>query len=150
MLAGVLARVLTGVVMGVVALWMVVLSGYDIRWRRLPNWLTLPGAAAVMAGAQIAGRGLPAVLGAAALAGLYLLVHAVAPGGMGAGDVKLALGLGGLAGCFGAAVWFLAAVGAPLLTVLLAVTLAPVRRGGPVPHGPSMCVATAGAALLAF
>lgn len=126
-------------------LWMAVLSGYDIRWRRLPNWLTVPGAAAVVAGALIAGRGLPALLGAVALAGLYLVVHAVAPAGMGAGDVKLALGLGGLAGCFGAAVWFLAAVTAPLLTAVLAAVL----RGGPVPHGPSMCVATAGAAMLA-
>ena len=88
---------------------------------------------------------MPALAGAAALAGVYLLVHLVAPAAMGAGDVKLAIGLGGLTGCFGVDVWFLAALAAPLLTAL-------VRRwsrGGArtVPHGPSMCLATAAAAV---
>ena len=42
---------------------------------------------------------------AAALMLLYLGVHLVAPAGMGAGDVKLAIGLGALTGAFGADVW---------------------------------------------
>ena len=29
--------------------WLAVLSLYDIRERRLPNWLTIPGAAVVLA-----------------------------------------------------------------------------------------------------
>jgi leader peptidase (prepilin peptidase) / N-methyltransferase len=124
---------------------MAALSVCDVRERRLPNALTLPGAVAVLLGAALAGRGLPALAGAAALSGAYLLVHLVAPAAMGAGDVKLALGLGGLAGCFGADVWFLAALGAPLLTALVGVA-ASVRA---VPHGPSMCVATAAAVGLA-
>jgi leader peptidase (prepilin peptidase)/N-methyltransferase len=82
---------------GVVLLWMGALTVCDIRHRRLPNALTLPGAGAILLAAAVAGRGLPALAGAAALAGTYLLVHLVAPAGMGAGDVKLALGLGGLA-----------------------------------------------------
>ncbi|MEZ0353158.1 A24 family peptidase [Mycobacterium sp. pR1184] len=130
----------------VVVVWLLVLSCYDFRHRRLPNVLTLPGAAVILIGAFCAGRGLGAAAGAAALAGLYLVVHLTAPAGMGAGDMKLAIGLGGLAGCFGVAVWFLAALSAPLLTVLLAL----LRRGGAVPHGPSMCLATAGAAGLAL
>ena len=121
-----------------VMLWMGVLSGYDIAQRRLPNWLTLPGAAAVVAAAFVVGCGMPAVLGGAALAGLYLTVHLVARGEMGAGDVKLALGVGALTGCFGVEVWFLAAVGAPLLTALVG-ALRGVRS---VPHGPSMCLAS--------
>jgi leader peptidase (prepilin peptidase) / N-methyltransferase len=126
-----------------VLVWMGALSVYDIRLRRLPNWLTLPGAAAVLLGALVAGRGLPAVLGAAALGGGYLIVHAISPAAMGAGDVKLALGLGALTGCFGVDVWLLAALGAPLLTALLG-TLMLLRRAGPtVPHGPSMCLASA-------
>ncbi|WP_269084983.1 prepilin peptidase [Mycolicibacterium peregrinum] len=28
----------------VVAVWLLALSSYDVRERRLPNWLTLPGA----------------------------------------------------------------------------------------------------------
>ncbi|MBS2079905.1 prepilin peptidase, partial [Mycobacterium tuberculosis] len=65
---------------------------------------------------------------------------------MGAGDVKLAIGVGALTGCCGAGVWFLAAFGAPLLTVLVGM-VARIRggaRGGrTVPHGPSMCLASA-------
>ena len=64
---------------------------------------------------------------------------------MGAGDVKLALGLGALTGAFGADVWLLGAVGAPALTALFGL-LARVRT---LPHGPSMCVASLAAAALA-
>lgn len=134
---------------GAVALWMAALSGYDVARRRLPNWLTLPGAAAVLAAAAVTGRGAPALLGAAALGGGYLLVHLVSPAGLGAGDVKLAVGLGALTGCFGAPVWACAAVGAPLLTALVAVASLPWRAAPTVPHGPSMCLASAlGLALL--
>jgi leader peptidase (prepilin peptidase) / N-methyltransferase len=129
-------------VAGVALAWLTVLSCYDLWRRRLPNLLTLPGAAAILVGAWYAGRGVPALAGAIALAGLYLAVHAMAPAGMGAGDVKLAIGVGALAGCFGVAVWFLSALAAPLLTVLLGVAW---RGGASVPHGPSMCLATAAA-----
>jgi len=109
--------------------WMAALSCYDVRQRRLPNRLTLPGAGVILLTAGFAGRGLPALAGAAALAGMYLLV-------------------GGLAGCFGAGVWFLAALGAPLLTALAGLVGMP-RGVRSVPHGPSMCLATAAAAGLA-
>jgi leader peptidase (prepilin peptidase) / N-methyltransferase len=129
--------------------WLAVLSCYDVRHRRLPNVLTLPGAGVILLVAALAGRGLPALAGAAALAAMYLLVHLAAPAAMGAGDVKLAIGLGGLAGCFGVGVWFLAALAAPLLTALWGVAVLP-RGVRTVPHGPSMCVATAAAAGLAL
>ena len=83
--------------------WLAVLSVYDIRERRLPNWLTIPGAAVVLAMATVAGRGVPALLGAIGLACLYLVVHLIAPAAMGAGDVKLAVGLGGLTAALGIA-----------------------------------------------
>jgi leader peptidase (prepilin peptidase)/N-methyltransferase len=129
----------------VVLLWMCALSCYDVRQRRLPNVLTLPGAAVILLGAAATGHGPPALAGAAALSGTYLLVHLPVPAAMGAGDVKLAIGLGGLAGCFGAPVWFLAALGAPLLTALVGA----VRGARTLPHGPAMCLATAGAVGLA-
>ncbi len=132
-----------------VLLWMGALSVYDIRHRRLPNVLTLPGAGAILTVAAWAGRGLPALVGAAALAGLYLLVHLLAPAAMGAGDVKLAIGCGALAGGFGVGVWFLAAVVAPLATGLCGV-VGWTRGVRTVPHGPSMCLATAAAAGLAL
>ena len=137
---------------GVVLVWLTVLSCYDIRQRRLPNLLTLPGAGVILLAAALAGHGLPALAGAAALTGIYLLVHLMAPTAMGAGDVKLAIGLGGLAGCFGVEVWFLAALAAPLLTGVcgLVARLFGGARAATVPHGPSMCVATAAAAGLAL
>jgi len=135
----------------VVILWLVALSAYDVRERRLPNFLTLPGAAVVLIVAVSAGRGTPAVLGATALLAIYLAVYLLASSAMGAGDVKLAVGLGGLTGSFGVDVWALAAIAAPLLTALVAIVV--VTRDVPsatLPHGPSMCVAAAGACALAI
>lgn len=131
---------------GLVVAWLIALSCCDIRQRRLPNRLTLPGAAAILIGAALAGRGVAALLGGLALAAVYLAVHLVAPTAMGGGDVKLAVGLGGLSGCFGVQAWFLAALGAPLLTAAVGL----LWRLRAVPHGPSMCLATAGAAALAM
>lgn len=127
---------------GAAALWMAALSGYDLAQRRLPNWLTVPGAGVILIAAVAAGRAVPALAGAAVLGAVYLLVHLLSPAAMGAGDVKLAVGLGALTGCFGGDAWFLAAVGAPLLTASVAM----LRRSDPsVPHGPSMCVSSAAA-----
>jgi leader peptidase (prepilin peptidase)/N-methyltransferase len=130
-------------------LWLAALSGYDIRRRRLPNWLTLPGAAAVLVVATVAGRGVPALAGAVALTAVYLLVYLAVPTALGAGDVKLALGLGGLTGSFGVEVWLLSALAAPLLTALWALVAMVLRGVRTVPHGPSMCLASAVAAALA-
>ena len=132
----------------IVLAWLVVLSAYDIRERRLPNWLTLPGALAVLVVAVAAGRGVPALLGAVGLAGLYFVVHLISPAAMGAGDVKLAAGVGALTGAFGFDVWALAAVTAPLLTAIWACVAVIRRSSSTVPHGPSMCLATLAAAAL--
>ena len=134
--------------LGPAVAWLVALTVYDVRQRRLPNALTLPGAVAVLVVAALAGHGTAALLGGVALAALYLLVHLIAPAAMGAGDVKLALGLGALTGAFGSDAWVIAAVGAPLLTALWGLVVLRSgrdRRRVTVPHGPSMCVATAAA-----
>jgi leader peptidase (prepilin peptidase)/N-methyltransferase len=125
--------------------WLAVLTVYDVRQRRLPNALTLPGALVVLGAAALAGRGPSALFGAVALAALYLAVHLLAPTAMGAGDVKLALGVGALAGAYGVDAWLFAATSAPLLTAGWGIA---TRSRGPVPHGPSMCVATAAAVAL--
>ena len=129
-----------------VAVWLIVLSAFDVRQRRLPNRLTLPGAAVILAAAAVTGHGAAAALGALALSGIYAAVHLAAPGSLGVGDVKLALGLGALTGAFGPDVWVLAVMGSSLLTC--AAVLCQLVRGGAtsVPHGPSMCLA-AGAAV---
>lgn len=126
-----------------VAVWLVLLSAYDVRHRRLPNWLTLPGAAVILTGATLGGHGVSALCGALGLFGVYAAVHLLAPRAMGAGDVKLALGLGALTGAFGADVWLLAAVGASVLTAVAGVWSLARGAGAVVPHGPSMCAASA-------
>jgi leader peptidase (prepilin peptidase) / N-methyltransferase len=134
----------------VVVAWLATLSAYDIRQRRLPNWLTLPGAAVVLVGAAGFGHGMPALVGAVALFGSYLAVHLLAPAAMGAGDVKLAFGLGALTGVFGFDVWVLAALAAPLLTGIWALIAVLRHAESHVPHGPSMCAATLAATALAL
>ncbi|WP_459546987.1 prepilin peptidase [Nocardia sp. X0981] len=153
---------MTAVCFPLFAAWCGVLSVIDIRTRRLPNPLTLPGAAAVFGYALFIGEFPAAARGAALLATPHLLLHLLRPAALGAGDVKLALGLGAAAGLGGAQAWVWSAVTAPLLTasagigLLLARRYSSGRRGtGPgirplspdspattVPHGPSMCAAT--------
>jgi leader peptidase (prepilin peptidase) / N-methyltransferase len=132
-----------------VLVWLAALSVYDIRERRLPNWLTMPGAALILATAAAQGRGGQAVLGAVALFAVYAVVHLVSPAAMGAGDVKLAIGIGALTGTFGGDVWLLAALGAPILTAGWGVVALLRESGKTVPHGPSMCLAAVTATALA-
>jgi leader peptidase (prepilin peptidase)/N-methyltransferase len=137
-----------GLAAACVSVWLGVLTVYDVRQRRLPNWLTVPGALAILAVAAATGHGVPAVMGAIGLAGAYLVVHLASPASMGAGDVKLAVGVGGLTGAYGLDVWALAAIAAPLLTAMWAAVAVYRRSGSAVPHGPSMCVATLSAVAL--
>ncbi|MBY0288133.1 MAG: A24 family peptidase [Mycobacteriaceae bacterium] len=128
--------------------WFAGLSWFDIRERRLPNWLTMPGALAILMCAAATGHGASALTGAVTLFAIYLAMHLTAPAAMGAGDVKLAIGIGALTGAFGVDVWSLAAVTAPLLTAGMAVIVRIVCAERTVPHGPSMCAAAAAATAL--
>jgi prepilin peptidase CpaA len=87
----------------------------DVRFHRIPNWLTLPALFAALLASPWFGAtsgpleaALGAALGFALLAGPYVL------GGMGAGDVKALMVLGAWLGpktTFGAAVWAVIAGG---------------------------------------
>jgi len=128
----------------------VALALIDLDTHTLPNAIVYPSAAVLVVallGASVADGDLSPFLrglvGAAVLGGAYLVLALAVPGGMGLGDVKLAvvlglvlayLGWGPLAvGAFGA---FL--VGGTVAIVLLA--LGRVRRRGGIPFGPSMLV----------
>lgn len=78
---------------------LVVAVIFDIRERRVPNWLTLPFMAAGLAYHLVA-NGFPglfySVLGL--ILGIALLILIYAAGGMGAGDVKLMGALGSILG----------------------------------------------------
>ncbi|MFI9404618.1 prepilin peptidase [Nocardia sp. NPDC052316] len=110
--------------------WCVVLSVIDFRQRRLPNSLTGGGAVAVFGYALSTTQCTAAVLGAVLLAVPYLLVHLALPAAFGAGDVKLAVGLGAAAALGGGQAWVQAAVAAPLLTGCAGIAAVGLRRVG--------------------
>ncbi|CAM4007442.1 A24 family peptidase [Smaragdicoccus niigatensis] len=124
---------------GLFVAWCVALSWYDCCERRLPNWLTIPGAIVIVGAGTAIGQCRTVVVGALLLFGLYLVAHVLAPTSLGAGDVKAAIGLGGAAALASSQSWVVAAVLAPLITAVVGALL---LRGRPVPHGPSMCAAT--------
>ena len=102
----------------------------DARWRRLPNWLTL-GGAAVGLGLALATRG-PAGAGDSLLGWVLaclLLFLPFALHGMGAGDVKFLAAVGALRGASFVlySFIFMALVGGVMALVLLA------RRGALLP-----------------
>jgi prepilin peptidase CpaA len=77
----------------------VVAAVCDIRWRRIPNWITVP---AIVSGVALhmvrsGWHGLATSLWGMVIGGGILLVFYIL-GGMGAGDVKLMGGIGALLG----------------------------------------------------
>jgi leader peptidase (prepilin peptidase)/N-methyltransferase len=77
---------------------LVVVTATDLERRIVPNRVVLPAAAAVLA-LQTASHPSPQwALGAVGAAGFLLLAALAYPGGMGMGDVKLALLIGALLG----------------------------------------------------
>ncbi|GAA1304804.1 prepilin peptidase [Pseudonocardia xinjiangensis] len=128
--------------------WFGVAAGaVDVVHRRLPDALTLPALPAALL--LLLPVGGPAVLhaaaGAAVAAGAHAAVHLLARGAMGAGDVKLAAPLGAVLAATGWPALALAAVLAAVLTAALgvgALAAGTPRRGGAVPHGPSMLAST--------
>ena len=126
----------------VITVWAGALCAVDLRHRRLPDRLTLP--AALGAGLGAASLQPALLLGGLGWAGLYVLVG-LREGGIGGGDIKLALSLGiVVAAAGGVSAWFGAVLGASLLTVLVGV----VTRSPSLPHGPAMIVAAAASVVL--
>ena len=128
----------------VVVWWLVCLAVADLSVRRLPDVLTCPGAWGFLAAAAVVGRGGDALAGALCFAGAYFVIHLVSPRSMGAGDVKLAFGLGALCAIASPAAVLLVALLSSLISALFAVLLLLWRQRSPpgtVAHGASMCFA---------
>jgi prepilin signal peptidase PulO-like enzyme (type II secretory pathway) len=77
---------------------LVVATATDLERRIVPNWVVLPAAAAVLVIQTVFYPSPQWAIGAAAAAAFLLAAALAYPGGMGMGDVKLALLIGALLG----------------------------------------------------
>ncbi|TFD48416.1 prepilin peptidase [Cryobacterium sp. Hh11] len=146
-----LAQIIVLVAFLYLAAVSVALAMIDLDTHTLPNKILLPvypvGAVLLTAAALVAGepgRLLSALIGAAALFGLYLALALISPGGMGLGDVKLAGVLGLYLGWLGWAPLIVGAFGAFLLGGLFGIGLLVSRKAGrrsSIPFGPWMLLA---------
>ncbi|AEY90958.1 type IV peptidase [Streptomyces hygroscopicus subsp. jinggangensis 5008] len=124
----------------------VLLAAVDFRVQRLPDPLTLPLAATALALLGLAallpehaGHWRTALYGALALGAGYYVLYRVNPGGMGFGDVKLAVGAGAVLGWYGWPTVLLGTFAGFLLGALYGGALVLARRAGrktAVPFGP--------------
>jgi leader peptidase (prepilin peptidase) / N-methyltransferase len=126
-----------------------VLTLTDLRWRRLPDPLTLPAypaAAALLAAGALASPGgarhlLSALAGLAAAWLCFALLAGIHPAGLGWGDVKLSGVLGLYLGWLGAAAVAAGLLGAFVLAALAGLGLIAAGRATrktQVPFGPFM------------
>jgi leader peptidase (prepilin peptidase) / N-methyltransferase len=133
-----------GIAMSVVLILLVIPAALiDLEHRIIPNRLTALGAAlALVIGLALDPGGEPERLIAAAAAGGFLLVAALAyPGGMGMGDVKLAGVLGLLLGRAVAPAILVALLSGALLGVFLIARKGPRQgRKTAVPFGPFLAL----------
>ncbi len=133
-----------GIALGVgLILIMVPAALIDLEYRIIPNRLTALGAVlALVIGLALDPAGEPERLIAAAAAGGFLLVAALAyPGGMGMGDVKLAAVMGLFLGRTVAAAILIALVAGVLLgAVIIARKGAQEGRKTAVPFGPFLAL----------
>jgi leader peptidase (prepilin peptidase) / N-methyltransferase len=157
--AGAAARFSSPLLAGILALFfavMLAVSIIDLEHRIIPNRIVLPAipafavllVAAVLTGVDLSLAG--AALGLLAYGGGIFLVFLVVPGGMGFGDVKLALLMGLVLGALGLRY---VAVGAALAILLggvgafAAILFAGAGRKTKIPFGPYLA---AGAVLAVF
>lgn len=134
------------------------IAAIDVRWRLVPNRLVLPLAlvllALVSASAVVTAqpqRIAGALLGAAAMFGVYLAPALLSPRAMGMGDVKLALALGGVLGAGGWTTWFLGVLAGCIAGAAIGLGMLLARRAtlrSRLPYAPAM-LAGAWIALLA-
>jgi len=126
-----------------------VLTVIDLRWRRLPDPLTLPAypaAALLLAAGALAVPGggrrfLSALAGLAAAWLFFALLALIHPGGLGWGDVKLSGVLGLYLGWLGAAALLAGLLGAFVLAAVAGLGLmaaGKATRKSHIPFGPFM------------
>lgn len=129
---------------------LLVCTATDLLRYRVPNVITYPGialallAAVVMPDADLVGAVIAALFGG----GLFLILAILTRGGLGLGDVKLAVLIGamlGLPAAYQALFYGVIAGGVVIFALFL---LGVVTRKQPVPYAPFLALAAIGVALL--
>ena len=128
--------------LALVGAFLLLISVADLRYQIVPNLLILPATVVVLL-AQVFPVGahtLSALLGGAVALALWGLLALIKPGGMGGGDIKLALFIGLLCG-FPLVLWALmlgTLAGALATLILLAMHRAQFNRT--IPYAPFLCL----------
>lgn len=127
--------------------WLLVI---DARTHRLPNWIVLPMLGGVMVltivDALVTGANASLIRAAAGmlfLGGFYTLMRAASRGGIGGGDVKLAVVIGLVLGWHGWQALAIGAASAFVLAALYALVLMALRRANRstrIAFGPWMII----------
>ncbi|MGI9540053.1 MAG: prepilin peptidase [Miltoncostaeaceae bacterium] len=127
-----------GIAAAVLLLALVPVVASDLEHQLIPDIIVLPAAAAGLGAAVAAdpGRWWVPVVAAAGAAGFLGLLWLVYPGGMGLGDVKLALLLGAVLGGAVVAALALAFLAGALLGLAMLVRFGSGARKMAVPFGP--------------
>lgn len=149
---GIVALVLVGIACVAFLGAGTVLAVTDARTHRLPNRWVLTLSVGVIPPLLVAGlyagdpgRSLRALLAAVAAGALFLLVHLLAPSGLGFGDVKLIPALGALAGFLSWGHLFLAVTLAILIAGVHAAVVLLIKRDrrAHIAFGPALLLGTA-------
>ncbi len=124
-----------------VVLFLAVAAVLDIRSRRIPNWLSLPGLAWAAAASLLPATWRPteAVLGVVVCGGLMLLLALLSRGAIGGGDYKLAATIGAALGAAGG-LGVLAVAHLSAALVVLPLALWRRTRTRAIPLGPFLAL----------
>jgi leader peptidase (prepilin peptidase)/N-methyltransferase len=133
---------LTAAAAAVACAALVVVTATDLERRIVPNRVILPAAAAVLVLRTIADPSPEWALGALGAAGFLFLAALAYPGGMGMGDVKLALMIGALLGVTAAVALMLGLVFALIPSLVLIARHGRGARRMAIPFAPFLAAGT--------
>jgi leader peptidase (prepilin peptidase) / N-methyltransferase len=119
---------------------LVVVSATDLEHGIIPNRIVLPAAAVVLAAQTAIHLGPQWAIGALAASGFLFAAALVAPGGMGMGDVKLALLLGAMLGKYVSVALFVGLIAAMVPALVLFATMGLGARKVKLPFGPYLAI----------
>lgn len=131
-------------------LFLIVAVIADVRYLRIPNWLTLPGAIVfIVLSALCQVQPFENVMvGVGVSSGLVFALVIASGGRMGMGDVKLYLTVGAMLGpALGVLSFLMAAFAGSILGTVLSLS-GRLKPGQPMPFGPSILCGVVGAVYL--